>query len=357
MAILHHAATLSVIVLLISASMARSEQDSVEDYSSGPFCGHYVVYAALSSLGHAPDEKFVGDRNYLHGSYGATATDLMNAIQDFGFQAVERKQMSLQSLMLIDKPVILHTRNATSNDYTHWMLFLGYEGDEVIVYDPPRNVLRLNPSELLPLWDGYGIVVSEAPLTTLDYLFLWLPNWKSAVILSMLMVVAYLLRRVQQGGVYVSALCVTALCCTALVPPSPLTDYRYVKMSIPMTKQSIPTVDINELARISSTTRPPIIIDARPSAYYALSHIPGAINLPIDATYGDYKMFLAKRALEASMLVIYCQSENCSWADDVAMSFRQFGLNNVYILRGGMDSFLKDGGNPERSVFKPDHYR
>lgn len=343
-------------VILLFVPSVKSDQTVVEDFSSGPFCGHYAIYAALKSLGHSPGEKLLGDRTYMNGGYGSTATDLVNIIKDLGFQAVGRKQMTLQSLLLINKPVILHVRNGFASEYTHWMVFLGIQNEQFVVYDPPRHTLLLKPNELLSLWDGYGIVVSDVQLTAFDYFFLWLPNWKSLAILAILFGVAYSLRKIRQGPVYILTLCAVSIGATAFLPPSPIIDYQFVKISIPSVEQEIPSIEMDELNR-NGLSKSVDIIDARPSAYYALGHIPGAINLPIDATYGDYKVFLARRTSEPSPCIIYCQSDHCAWADTVANNLRQYGQKDVYILRPGMNGFLNGGGTPEHSLFKADHYK
>ena len=90
-----------------------------------------------------------------------------------------------------------------------------------------------------------------------------------------------------------------------------------------------------------------LIFDARPSFFYSLGHIPGAINLPknncdeaINARESEIKAAIAN----GKTLVVYCSSITCPDARAVAIHLSGFGYP-ASIFSGGWDAW-KDAGMP-----------
>ena len=80
-----------------------------------------------------------------------------------------------------------------------------------------------------------------------------------------------------------------------------------------------------------------LVIDARDSAQFAKSHIPGAVNI-------DWRQVLAKRASipKDKPVLIYCNSGSLSAQAGFAM--RVVGWDNLRILQGGFDEWRAKGG-------------
>lgn len=80
-----------------------------------------------------------------------------------------------------------------------------------------------------------------------------------------------------------------------------------------------------------------MVIDARDSAQFAKSHIPGAINI-------EWRQVLAKRASipKDKPVLIYCNSGSLSAQAGFAM--RVAGWDNLRILQGGFDEWRAKGG-------------
>lgn len=89
-----------------------------------------------------------------------------------------------------------------------------------------------------------------------------------------------------------------------------------------------PRLDRAELARRLETGRY-VVLDVRPEIEYAHGHLPGAINIPVDA--------LAKRAgglPKRKPLVVYCRGAYCRFADRAL----------EILHRRGFDAIALDGG-------------
>jgi rhodanese-related sulfurtransferase len=84
-----------------------------------------------------------------------------------------------------------------------------------------------------------------------------------------------------------------------------------------------------------------LIFDARPSFFYNLGHIPGAINMPknncdeaINAREAEIKAAIAN----GKTLVVYCSSITCPDARSVAIHLSGFGYP-ASIFSGGWDAW------------------
>lgn len=86
-----------------------------------------------------------------------------------------------------------------------------------------------------------------------------------------------------------------------------------------------------------------IWIDARPDAEFERGHVPGAISLNEDRWSESLSQFLNERWSPEKKLVIYCSSQSCNLADDVARRLREEAKlpNEIRVLRGGWEEWLK----------------
>lgn len=90
-----------------------------------------------------------------------------------------------------------------------------------------------------------------------------------------------------------------------------------------------------------------LIFDARPSFYYTLGHIPGAISLPKNK--GDEEVDKHDAEIKAAIaakkpIIIYCTNLMCPDARTVAMRLADRGYSSS-TLTGGWDSW-KEAGLP-----------
>ncbi|PYK74538.1 MAG: rhodanese [Verrucomicrobia bacterium] len=80
-------------------------------------------------------------------------------------------------------------------------------------------------------------------------------------------------------------------------------------------------------------------VDARPAEEFEHDHIPGAILLNEDSWNELLPQFLEQWSPE-KRVVVYCSAQSCNAAAEVARRLRQeAGLNNVFVLQGGWESW------------------
>lgn len=97
-------------------------------------------------------------------------------------------------------------------------------------------------------------------------------------------------------------------------------------------------IDSSDLYSALQNDEKIIVIDARASANYELSHIPHAINIPHKAMSETTTCNLDKSYL----YVIYCDGIGCNASTKGALNMAELGFN-VKELLGGLDWWIRDG--------------
>jgi rhodanese-related sulfurtransferase len=86
-----------------------------------------------------------------------------------------------------------------------------------------------------------------------------------------------------------------------------------------------------------------IWVDARPDADFESEHVPGAILLNEDRWNELLPQFLQQSWSPEKKVVVYCSSESCNLAGDVARRLREEAKlpNEVRVLEGGWEEWLR----------------
>ena len=109
--------------------------------------------------------------------------------------------------------------------------------------------------------------------------------------------------------------------------------------SPPLTSESDPrAINIAEARRIFEEGRA-IFIDARSPADYGGGHIPGAINIYAE-TFKDEEPEEIKDIPYETMLIIYCDGDECALSRRLADALKTFGYENIKILYAGWKGWL-----------------
>jgi len=84
-------------------------------------------------------------------------------------------------------------------------------------------------------------------------------------------------------------------------------------------------------------------VDARPTNEFERDHIPGAISLNEDRWSEALSEFLAREWSPEKKIVVYCSSQSCNLAEDVARRLREEAKlpNEIRILNGGWEAWLE----------------
>ncbi|NJL92365.1 MAG: metalloregulator ArsR/SmtB family transcription factor [Anaerolineae bacterium] len=100
-------------------------------------------------------------------------------------------------------------------------------------------------------------------------------------------------------------------------------------------RASLEAIDAAELLeRLRSESV--ILLDARPEDEYQAGHIPGAINLPLEALEAELNLQRDKE------VVAYCRSAYCLLSDELALALQQRGYR-VRVLDQGMMEWQRAG--------------
>lgn len=82
-----------------------------------------------------------------------------------------------------------------------------------------------------------------------------------------------------------------------------------------------------------------LLLDVRTPAEFKKGHIAGAKNYPHD-TFAEQVKKLQSRQKTDKPLIVYCQNGMASAAP--ARQLREAGFTAVYVLQGGLESWLQD---------------
>jgi rhodanese-related sulfurtransferase len=79
-----------------------------------------------------------------------------------------------------------------------------------------------------------------------------------------------------------------------------------------------------------------VLVDARATAAYEIEHIPGAVSLPAESAPAELIAFATKHP-QYTAIVVYCGSDDCDVAHELAEKLRQeLGYTNVREMPGGV---------------------
>ncbi len=317
------------------------------EIAGGPYCGVYSAYGALRAVGIEVQFEDLLDNKYVGSFYGSTAAELKQAIVDSGGYCEAMEGLTASALRNSSFPIILHVRRpGLKTDYAHWILYLGVQQDKARIVDPPNSVELLPFAELLSLWDGTGLVVSKSPISTW-----WIQGsaWFESIVLLLLIGAVlggfrialdqFRMANHRLRCLYVLPALILIGFCAALITHSihdeGLLANRAAVGQIVLQhfEPELPSVTYQE---IKSLAHDPdvVFLDARFPEGYQMGHLPRAVNLPVYAGLVERSEILAKINPRARVIV-YCQSEKCSWGEIIAADLMFRGYTNVELYPGG----------------------
>lgn len=81
-----------------------------------------------------------------------------------------------------------------------------------------------------------------------------------------------------------------------------------------------------------------VLLDVRTPALFALSHLPGAVNLP----HGKMTAHRMSQWRSDTLFVVYCAGPHCNGADKAALRLSRLGLS-VKLMIGGVTGWADEG--------------
>lgn len=85
-----------------------------------------------------------------------------------------------------------------------------------------------------------------------------------------------------------------------------------------------------------------LFLDARDPQKYAAGHIPGAHNLPAERFEARF-LELAERIERAPQVIVYCESEDCGEAEEVAQRLTESYRGTTLICSAGWNGWERAG--------------
>lgn len=87
---------------------------------------------------------------------GTTLLGLLQAAQQVGFDAEGLEAESVENLKEVKQPAILHV--VIDNRLQHYLVFYGFEGEQVLLGDPAKGIVRYTKDELNSIWQSKSLL-------------------------------------------------------------------------------------------------------------------------------------------------------------------------------------------------------
>ena len=87
-----------------------------------------------------------------------------------------------------------------------------------------------------------------------------------------------------------------------------------------------------------------VFIDARRKRDFKAGHLKDAINLQVDTDEAQ-RIEIMKKTSKSAKLIIYCQSNGCLYAEEVAVQLKDDGFTDISIFKGGWEKWKKRDGD------------
>jgi rhodanese-related sulfurtransferase len=301
---------------------------------------------------------------YIGSRLGSSFAELKQAAEDYGLYAAPIGKLTSRELRKCHYPVILHVKfGPESQQYDHYILFLGVQDSQAKIFDPPNPVELVSFAELASLWDGNGMIVSVEPI---DLGAVLASGRKRFILYSVIVILAILtvhgtkrflptglfssrikllgISVAQAGGFAVLALIIGML--YHFTNDEGLLANANATAAIQQAHVGsfIPKITERKVLELLDTDT--IFIDARLARDFQTGHLEGAISLPVNSSDEERQKATSNIDKDARV-VLYCQSSGCKYAERVAIKLIDDGFTDISIYKGGWAEWAAKNGKDE----------
>ncbi|WP_430451423.1 rhodanese-like domain-containing protein [Rhodopirellula europaea] len=314
--------------------------------SQSNHCGLYAVKAAGAAIDcEIPLTSLFSTDEYLSSRWGSTATDLLRAATDAGMTGEIVSGYTASDLLAASGPVLLRFENDAQPQSGHWVALVGTDDDRLMLFDSLIGYHLSTTSEVDLMWDGNAVVLGEnaamvsetihqmnirflvahafwmcIPIILLGLAFQLSDHFitqRDSRLIPFLIVFAVLYGvhswRTDDGAVDRMFSLRSCLAATPNAGDSASGGESYIR--------EIPDDPLK------------VLVDCRLPDAFRLGTIPGSVNLPVNASFGQWHLFL-KSLPEDARIVLYCQSAGCEWAAITQRRLDCLGLSSE-VYSGG----------------------
>jgi rhodanese-related sulfurtransferase len=311
---------------------------------SHPYCGLYCLYTVQKLFGKEVNFKNLLKHEYVGSPKGSSMAQLKKAAGDLGMYALPMGKLSISQLRVCKYPVILHLKSDPIRwGYDHFELFLGVKGGKARIYNPPNPVEWIPFHELVPLWDGTGLILSPSPIdvsemykaagvrflvyVTLLVGVILVVRWRRqrwlAVMSAMSLSQRLRLSVLQSAGFVVAAVLFGMFYHFANDAGFLANNNAVGWVEHGHATGFMPKISKNQVNRLLKENT--VFVDARFATDY---------NAPVDSNDVARHAALTDVAKDTP-IVVYCQSKNCSYAEVMAFKLKEDGFSNLSLFKGG----------------------
>ena len=305
------------------------------------------MFACISAIGKPLPADDLSLGQYVSSDRGSTLLDLQTLANDNGVPNHVASGLVPQDLDRFQSPAVLHVRTSISDkEYAHWAAYLGSDGSTYQLYDSNQGYREVNAGSLAAIWDGHALIIGprhEHPL--LRSLF----RRENALLLGAF-VLSLAITRVRAPRAYrvsrkyqrVALHCVafgfvalfTGLAYQYISPLGVISNASLIpEIYSRYSRDDICTIDTDAMRTFVSSGQG-LLVDARLPADFARGTIPGAVSVSVEST--RHRQGLGLAAINPGQrIVVFCQSEKCTFADEVAGELLRIGYSDVCIYRAG----------------------
>lgn len=323
-------------------------------------CGLYCLYACLRLLGRSIQYPDLVRTDTLSATEGSSFHQLLLEAERHGLSGVAVKQLDVLALQDLARPAILHVKGRDrATEFAHYVVAVPSSGDEVKLIEPPGGIKSVTLGELRARWDGQAILFEPSDHVVSASNTRKVVGWIG--VLGVLAAVSGLthlllsrstrsydavpsLRRslLQALPLFIAAatvgLCSQASNTSGLLGKNNGRDAvasRHLSAWLPRTT----TAELK--SRVLAGTEEILLVDARSPKDYVSGHIPGAVNLPENATREEARALLA-RVTNSTTIIVYCKSDGCRYNQKVARLLYEAGHEQLELYDEGWDEWRAD---------------
>ncbi len=329
--------------------LALTNRDWVPSDRPG-LCGIFALFSAAEFLNASvPLEKFLNP-SFCSASYGSSASELSAAAQQNGLATIMLAGLGIDELRAIKTPSILHVRPRGRADvFSHWIVCFGTNPDGSFrVIDSAFGPESMSMAEMASRFDGTAMLVGLSPsellVTGKQRFRTRLAFGVSAGLLLVLsvFVVNNVIDHMKSGsqvallGMIVTSIGV-AIVFHGIRPDGLMADRLGVARRLAEASMlTFGEVDCEEILSLVNNPDPKIVlIDTRYADDFVMGTIGEAINYPLNIS-GPEELELFARLQDKSRIVIFCQSRNCPFSEQIGRRLYSMGLRNIELYKGGM---------------------